>query len=350
MANGTDLQEAYKKAILENMQPKNTKEEMWASVIENALPNIGKIVAATTMSGAGSQAFNQATDEGMARSQAQRQAYKLAQEQKQKDFLQILKDQMSQEESAKRYEEEKGFKEGQAKTQAEQFAQELELKKAKQAEDLATKQRELALKQMEIDAKTKSGENLTPEQKKYLTDVGANKAEVEKEYNKALANYEPTKKQIQRALEILPKTYTGLTKGIEQTGARALSGVQKLFGASPKDEKLANTAELNSIIGGQVVSLLKSTFGAQLSDSERQYLVDLFSAGSTATQEEKRKALENILTRLDTDLETKKQNAKSYGIKIEEPEITGQKATEQKTKNVFEGTTKSGAKIKVIKE
>lgn len=90
MANGTDLQEAYKKAILENMQPKNTKEEMWANVIESALPNIGKIVAATTMSGAGAQAFNQATDEGMARSQAQRQAYKLAQEQKQKDFLQIL--------------------------------------------------------------------------------------------------------------------------------------------------------------------------------------------------------------------------------------------------------------------
>ena len=26
MANGTDLQEAYKKALLENMQPKNTKE------------------------------------------------------------------------------------------------------------------------------------------------------------------------------------------------------------------------------------------------------------------------------------------------------------------------------------
>lgn len=349
MANGTDLQEAYKKAILENM-PNQKKGIDWESMITSSIPSLTKIIAATTMNPEEAAAVSQMSDVDAQRLQAQREAYKQAQAQKQKDFLQILRDQMSQEESAKRYEEEKAFKEGQAKTQAEQFAQELELKKAKQAEDLATKQRELALKQMEIDAKVKSGENLTPEQKKYLTDVGANKAEAEKEYNKAVANYEPTKKQIQRALEILPKTYTGLTKGIEQTGARALSGVQKLFGMSPKDEKLANTAELNSIIGGQVISLLKSTFGAQLSDSERQYLVDLFSAGSTATQEEKRKALENILTRLDTDLETKKQNAKSYGIKIEEPEITGQKATEQKTKNVFEGTTKSGAKIKVIKE
>ena len=71
---------------------------------------------------------------------------------------------MEQEQEGQRYEQEKGFKESQAKTQAEQFAQELELKKAKQAEDLATKQRELALKQLELNQKGKE-EKLTPSEK-----------------------------------------------------------------------------------------------------------------------------------------------------------------------------------------
>ena len=121
MANGTDLQEAYKKAILENM-PNQKKGIDWESMITSSIPGLTKIIAATTMNPEEAAAVSQMSDVDAQRLQAQREAYKQAQEQKQKDFLQILKDQMSQEESAKRYEEEKGFKEGQAKTQAEQFA------------------------------------------------------------------------------------------------------------------------------------------------------------------------------------------------------------------------------------
>lgn len=307
MVNGTDLQEAYRKALLENMQPKNTKEEMWANIIESALPNIGKIVAATTMSGAGSQAFNQATDEGMARSQAQRQAYKLAQEQKQKDFMQILKDQMTQEQEGKRYDEEKGFKEGQAKTQAEQFAQELELKKTKQAEDLATKQRELALKKMEIDAKGKSGENLTPEQKKYQETMGTAKANAQTSYEEALANFEPLEKQLKEAIELVPNTVTGPLSGIELTGRR--------YGLGSKD-KLANTARLQTIINKQVLAGL-SNFKGAISDKEREFLEKMVGGGAGATAKEIQSRLSTILENLRNDVKSKQKAFERFNGKNE---------------------------------
>lgn len=307
MANGTDLQEAYKKAILENMQPKNTKEEMWANVIESALPNIGKIVAATTMSGAGAQAFNQATDEGMARSQAQRQAYKLAQEQKQKDFLQILRDQMAQEQEGQRYEQEKGFKEDQAKTQAEQFAQELELKKAKQAEDLATKQRELALKQMEIDAKGKSGENLTPEQKKYQETRGTAKANAQTAYEEALANFEPLEKQLMEAIELVPNTVTGPLSGIDIAARR--------YGLGSKD-KLVNTARLQTIINKQVLAGLQNFKGA-ISDKEREFLEKMVGGGTGATAKEIQSRLSTILENLRNDVKSKQKAFERFNGKNE---------------------------------
>jgi hypothetical protein len=307
MANGTDLQEAYRKALLENMQPKNTKEEMWASVIENALPNIGKIVAATTMSGAGSQAFNQATDEGMARSQAQRQAYKLAQDQKQKDFMQILKDQMVQEQEGKRYEQEKGFKEGQAKTQAEQFAQELDLKKTKQAEELATKQRELALKQMEIDAKTKSGGSLTPEDKKYQETRGTSKANAQTAYEESMANFEPLEKQLKEAIELVPNTITGPLSGIELTGRR--------YGLGSKD-KLANTARLQTIINKQVLAGL-SNFKGAISDKEREFLEKMVGGGTGATAKEIQARLSTILENLRNDVKSKQKAFERFNGKNE---------------------------------
>lgn len=304
MANGTDLQEAYKKALLENMQPKNTKEEMWANVIESALPNIGKIVAATTMSGAGSQAFNQATDEGMARSQAQREAYKQAQAQKQKDFLQILRDQMSQEESAKRYEEEKGFKESQAKTQAEQFAQELELKKAKQAEDLATKQRELALKQLELDQKGKE-EKLTPSEKKYEEARGTGKAKAQIDYEEAIANFEPLEKQLMEAIELVPNTVTGPLSGLDITARR--------YGLGSKD-KLANTARLQTIINKQVLAGLQNFKGA-ISDKEREFLEKMVGGGTGATAKEIQSRLNTILENLRNDVKSKQKAFERFNDK-----------------------------------
>lgn len=307
MINETELQTAYRKALLENMQPKNTKEEMWASVIENALPNIGKIVAATTMSGAGSQAFNQATDEGMARSQAQRQAYKLAQDQKQKDFMQILKDQMIQEQEGKRYDEEKGFKEGQAKTQAEQFAQELELKKTKQAEDLATKQRELALKKMEIDAKGKSGDSLAPEEKKYQETRGTSKANAQTAYEESMANFEPLEKQLMEAIELVPNTVTGPLSGIELTGRR--------YGLGSKD-KLVNTARLQTIINKQVLAGL-SNFKGAISDKEREFLEKMVGGGTGATAKEIQARLSTILENLRNDVKSKQKAFERFNGKNE---------------------------------
>ena len=95
MANGTDLQEAYKKAILENM-PNQKKGIDWESMITSSIPSLTKIIAATTMNPEEAAAVSQMSDVDTQRLQAQREAYKQAQAQKQKDFLQILKDQMSQ--------------------------------------------------------------------------------------------------------------------------------------------------------------------------------------------------------------------------------------------------------------
>lgn len=295
MANGTDLQEAYKKAILENM-PNQKKGIDWESMITSSIPSLTKIIAATTMNPEEAAAVSQMSDVDAQRLQAQREAYKQAQEQKQKDFLQILKDQMSQEESAKRYEEEKGFKEGQAKTQAEQFAQELELKKAKQAEDLATKQRELALKQLELDQKGKE-EKLTPSEKKYEEARGAGKAKAQIEYEESLANFEPLEKQLMEAIELVPNTVTGPLSGLDITARR--------YGFGSKD-KLANTARLQTIINKQVLAGL-SNFKGAISDKEREFLEKMVGGGAGATAKEIQSRLNTILENLRNDVKSKQK-------------------------------------------
>lgn len=295
MANGTDLQEAYKKAILENM-PNQKKGIDWESMITSSIPSLTKIIAATTMNPEEAAAVSQMSDVDAQRLQAQREAYKQAQEQKQKDFLQILKDQMAQEQEGQRYEEEKRFKEGQAKTQAEQFAQELELKKAKQAEDLATKQRELALKQLELDQKGKE-EKLTPSEKKYEEARGTGKAKAQIDYEEAMANFEPLEKQLMEAIELVPNTVTGPLSGLDITARR--------YGLGSKD-KLANTARLQTIINKQVLAGLQNFKGA-ISDKEREFLEKMVGGGTGATAKEIQSRLNTILENLRNDVKSKQK-------------------------------------------
>lgn len=294
------LQEIYAQ-----YQSQNQKEPTWTEVIAENLPNIAKIASAAFIKDPYQQgAIQQSLSEEQTRQEALRQAYRQAQQQKQKDFLQIAKEQMEQEQEGQRYEQEKGFKESQAKTQAEQFAQELELKKAKQAEDLATKQRELALKQLELDQKGKE-EKLTPSEKKYEEARGAAKAKAQTDYEESLANFEPLEKQLMEAIELVPNTVTGPLSAIELTGRR--------YGLGSKD-KLANTARLQTIINKQVLAGLQNFKGA-ISDKEREFLEKMVGGGAGATAKEIQSRLNTVLENLRNDVKSKQKAFERFNDK-----------------------------------
>lgn len=81
----------------------------------------------------------------------------------------------------------------------------------------------------------------------------------------------------------------------ESSGGYVGAGVQKLKSAlDVSDTKSKNTADVINTAKGLVVKVLKSSFGGQLSDSERDYLNEIYGAMPTMSRSERSIALTNV--------------------------------------------------------
>lgn len=92
---------------------------------------------------------------------------------------------------------------------------------------------------------------------------------------------------LDRALELNKDSYGGkVGAGIFKTKSALNIGT--------KDPKFTNTAEVINIMKGQVIKDLKKTFGAQLSDAEREYLDSVYGAMEGMSQAERDIAIRNV--------------------------------------------------------
>jgi hypothetical protein len=87
---------------------------------------------------------------------------------------------------------------------------------------------------------------------------------------------------------------------------------QKAESAIDRDnpsDKFKNTADVINSLKGMVSRVLKSTFGAQLSDSERQYLNEVYGASEGMSREERAIAIKNVKVMLQDKLGAAKSRA-----------------------------------------
>ena len=274
------LQEIYAQ-----YQSQNRKEPTWTEVIAENLPNIAKIASAAFIKDPYQQgAVQESLSNEQAIQEARKQAYKQAQEQKAKDFLDITYKQMGLDTEAEKYKAEQDYKEKtlNQKMQEEALRKLQEDAKAKQAQE--NWQKEYDLKQAELNRKTQSGELLTPEEKKYQEARGTAKAKAQTDYEESLANFEPLEKQLEEAIELVPNTVTGPLAPLDIATRR--------YGLGSKD-KLANTARLQTIINKQVLAGLQNFKGA-ISDKEREFLEKMVGGGAGATAKEIQSRLNTI--------------------------------------------------------
>jgi hypothetical protein len=74
-------------------------------------------------------------------------------------------------------------------------------------------------------------------------------------------------------------------------------------------KKFTNTADVINTLQGMVSRVLKSTFGAQLSDGERQYLNEVYGASEKMSRKEREIAIKNVKTILNDKLVAAKSRA-----------------------------------------
>ena len=91
--------------------------------------------------------------------------------------------------------------------------------------------------------------------------------------------------EVDRILPLNEKSSGGFFGGLRQKTMGALD---------IEDEKFRNTADVVNSARSMVARVLKSTFGGQLSDSEREYLNSVYGAMSNYSRSERRIALTNV--------------------------------------------------------
>lgn len=337
------LQEIYAKFQAENQKPTS-----WLDQIAQNLPALAKIGSAAFIKNPWQQGAVQESLSGeQQRQDAMRQAYQQSQEQKQRDFLDIAYKQAGldteaekSEQSSKQFEAQIGLQEKtlQQKMQEEALKKLQEETKAKQAQE--NWQKEYDLKQAELTNKKNSGANLTPEQK----EIDKAKGEAAVRYKKLQVVTPNLIKDIDRAITLSDKAYSGVTAGIgEKIGRLGFAPFSK-YSAS---DKLAASSELKLLTGQQVLDALSNLKGT-VSDRDMSFMIDTMVGFDKATADEKKAKLNTVRKRLQNSLDNAKGEYVNLGGVVEEQKE--QNTTEQKTGKVFEGTTKSGAKITVSKE
>lgn len=110
--------------------------------------------------------------------------------------------------------------------------------------------------------------------------------------------------ELGRLQELNKNTYGGAFGGAVFKG-------KSLLNMGQDDEKYKNTADVVNSLKAKVSEVLRSTFGAQLSDGERQYLNDIYGAAPNLSQAERDIAITNIKRMLQTKL-VKNQTTQGY--------------------------------------
>jgi hypothetical protein len=92
---------------------------------------------------------------------------------------------------------------------------------------------------------------------------------------------------LDRALDLNKNSYGGL-------GGKVIMRTKSATNIGTNDTKFRNTAEIINTMKSQVIKDLKRTFGAQLSDAERDYLDTVYGAIEGMSQIERDVAIKNV--------------------------------------------------------
>lgn len=115
--------------------------------------------------------------------------------------------------------------------------------------------------------------------------------------------------EIDRILPLNDKSRGGVFgAGIQRAGS--------MFGIGTDSEEFRNTTDVINTMQGLVSRILKSTFGGQLSDSEREYLNEVYGALPKLQPQERKIAMQNVRNMLANKLAASesKFNELSQGI------------------------------------
>ena len=127
--------------------------------------------------------------------------------------------------------------------------------------------------------------------------------------------------EIDRVQKLNEKSYGGYYGAMKM---KAMSATD----AGKDNEEFKNTADVLNTMQGLVSKVLKSTFGGQLSDGERQYLNQVYGALPTMSRVERDIAMTNVRTMLTNRL-------KGASSKVEE--LSGEGASPAADPNAGEG-------------
>jgi hypothetical protein len=134
----------------------------------------------------------------------------------------------------------------------------------------------------------------------FAREEGKNKAKAMKEFIDSKSTVTTNNNIINTLLEKNKNTYNGKLQSVLGYKTKQVTGL------GTKDPKFQNTAYVVQELKSMVAKVLKSTFGGQLSDSEREYLNSVYGAAADYTQEERRIAIEGIKRMFDNKLTEKK--------------------------------------------
>lgn len=85
---------------------------------------------------------------------------------------------------------------------------------------------------------------------------------------------------------------------------QAMQRGQSALNMGTDSPEFRNTADVINTLKSQVARVLKSTFGGQLSDSERAYMNEVYGAAESMTPQEREIAMTNVLTTLASKAKT----------------------------------------------
>ena len=102
--------------------------------------------------------------------------------------------------------------------------------------------------------------------------------------------------EIERVEKLNENSFGGLGGSMAMKAARTT-------GIGADSEKFKNTSDVVNTMQSQVAKVLKSTFGGQLSDGEREYLNGVYGALPSLTRSERAIAMKNVKSMLKAKLE-----------------------------------------------
>lgn len=146
--------------------------------------------------------------------------------------------------------------------------------------------------------------------KSYESGHGANKADAEKDYLNTKAEHKSITSQLSEVEALNMGARSGKLANLK-TQATDLTGI----GAGSAEYQ--STKDVGNQLKGMVVKVIKSQFGAQLSDAEREYMDKVYGAAESMTRQERAIAIKNIRKMTDSKLQQKSDVFKSFGGSVE---------------------------------